>query len=100
MCKKLSPVCTQFGIWTFFRSIYPLFFLHPNMSALGVHSLDYLVAIYPMVAAVLTYIIVLKFSYASFLTGSLKKCLHIFIKERNTGSSLIETLGVQKDTYY
>ena len=84
-----------YSIWNldFFRSIYPPFCLHPNMSALGVLSLDYLVAIYPMVAVVFTYIMVQKFSYVSCLSGSLKKCLHIFIKERNSGSSLIESFA-------
>ena len=84
-----------YSIWNldFFRSIYPPFCLHPNMSALGVLSLDYLVAIYPMVAVVLTYIIVQKFSYVSCLSGTLKKCLHIFIKEGNTGNSLIEAFA-------
>ena len=92
----ISNVITGlYSIWNldFFRSIYPPFCLHPNMSALGVLSLDYLVAIYPMVAAVLTYIIVQKFSNASCLSGSLKKCLHIFIKEGNTGNSLIESFA-------
>ena len=84
-----------YSIWNldFFRSIYPPFCLHPNMSALGVLSLDYLVAIYPMVAVVLTYIIVQKFSYMYCLSGTLKKCLHIFIKEGNTGNSLIESFA-------
>ena len=91
----LKVIIGLYSIWNldFFRSIYPPFCLHPNISALGVLSLDYLVAIYPMVAVVLTYIIVQKFSYVSCLSGSLKKCLHIFIKERNTGSSLIESFA-------
>ena len=91
----LKVIIGLYSIWNldFFRSIYPPFCLHPNMSALGVLSLDYLMAIYPMVAVVLTYIIVQKFSYVSCLSGPLKKCLHIFIKERNTGSSLIEAFA-------
>ena len=84
-----------YSIWNldFFRSIYPPFCLHPNMSALGVLSLDYLVAIHPIVGVILTYIIVQKFSYMSCLSRPLKKCLHIFIKEGNTGSSLIEAFA-------
>ena len=50
-------------------------------------------AIYPMVSVVLTYIIVQKFSYVSRLSESLKKCLHIFLKEGSTGSSLIEAFA-------
>ena len=91
----LKIIIGLYSIWNldFFRSIYPPFCLHPNMSALGVLSLDYLVAIYPMVAVILTYIIVQKFSYVSCLSGPLKKCLHMFIKEGNTGSSLIESFA-------
>ena len=91
----LNVIIGIYSIWNldFFRSIYPPFCLHPNMSALGVLSLDYLVAIYPMVAVILTYSIVQKLSYVSCLSGSLKKCLHIFIKEGNTGSSLIESFA-------
>ena len=88
-------IISFFTFWNldFFRSIYPPFCLHPNMSALGVLSLDYLVAIYPMVAVVFTYVIVQKFSYVSCLSEPLKKCLHLFIKEGNTGSSLIEAFA-------
>ena len=84
-----------YSIWNldFFRSIYPPFCLHPNISALGVLSLDYLVAIYPIVAVVFAYFIVQKFSYVSYLSRPLKKCLHIFIKEGNTGSSFIESFA-------
>ena len=48
-------------------------------------------AIYPMIAVVLTSIIVQKLSYVSCLSRPLKKCLRIFIREWNTGSSLIES---------
>ena len=91
----IKVIAGLYSIWNldFFRSIYPPFCLHPNMSALGVLSLDYLVAIYPMVAVILTYIIVQKFSYVSYLSDHLNKCLHLFIKEGNTGSSLIEAFA-------
>ena len=84
-----------YSIWNldFFRSIYPPFCLNPNMSALGVLSLNYLVAIYPMIAVIFTYIIVQRCSYISCLVRPLKKCLHIFIKKGNTGSSLIEAFA-------
>ena len=91
----IKMIAGLYSIWNldFFRSIYTPFCLHPNISALGVLSLDYLVAIYPMVAVILTYIIVQKFSYVSCLSGPLKKCLHIFINEGNFGSSLIEAFA-------
>ena len=92
MIAGLYSICNL----DFFRSIYPPFCLHPNMSALSVLSLDYMVAIYPMVAVILTYIIVQKFSYVSSQSGTINKfnkCLHLFIKEGNTGSSLIEAFA-------
>ena len=85
-----------FSTWNldFFRTIERYSFcLHPNISALDVLSLDYLVAIYPMVAVVLTYIIVQKFSYVSCLSIPFNKCLHLFKKEWNIGSSLIEAFA-------
>ena len=62
-----------YSIWNldFFRSVYPPFCLHPNMSALGVLSLDYLVAIYPMVAVISIYIIIQKFSYVPSISFDL-----------------------------
>ena len=46
---EVKVITGLYSIWNldFFRSVYPPFCLHPNMSALGVFSLDYLVAVYP-----------------------------------------------------
>ena len=56
----LKVMADLYSIWNldFLHSIYPPFCLYPNMFALGVLSLDYLVAIYPMVAVILTYVMV------------------------------------------
>ena len=90
----LKVMVGLYSIWNldFFRSVYPPFCLHPNMSALGVLSLDYLVAMYPMVAVILTYIMVQKFSCISFLLRPFKKCLHLFVKG-DIGSSFIEAFA-------
>ena len=87
---------TLYSIWNldFFRVLEEwAFCLHPNMSALAILSLDYLVAIYPMIAIILTYIIVQKFSYVSSLGKPLNKCLHLFKRDWNVGSSLIEAFA-------
>ena len=49
-----------FGIWNldFFRLIYTPFCLHPNATTLQVLSLDYIIAVYPLVLIILTYILV------------------------------------------
>lgn len=83
------------AIWNldFFRIMYPSFCLHPNMSALGVLSLDYLVAIYPMAAVLITYLVVQKLSYVTCLCRPLYKCRHLIKKEWNFGNSLIEAFA-------
>ena len=49
-----------FGIWNldFFRLLYTPFCLHPNATTLQVLSLDYIIAVYPLVLIILTYILV------------------------------------------
>ena len=91
----VKVIACLYSIWNldFFRSVYPPFCLHPNMSALGVLSLDYLVAVYPLFAVISTYIIVKKFSYVSCSSGPLNKCLYLFIKVGNAGNSLIEAFA-------
>ena len=42
----------------FFRSIYPLFCLHPKLSALQILLLDYVVAVYPLLLVVSTFFFV------------------------------------------
>ena len=63
------------------------------MSALAILSLDYLVAIYPMVTVIFTYIIVQRCSYISFLARLLNNSLYLFKTEWNVGSSLIEAFA-------
>jgi len=49
-----------FSIWNldFFRPIYPPFCLYPNTTTLQVLSLDYIIAAYPPVLIILTYMLV------------------------------------------
>ena len=89
-------VSSGYSIWNldFFRvSEYFSFCIHPNMSALAVLSLDYMVAIYPMVAVIFTYIMVQKFSYINCFTRTLNKFQYLFKKEWNVGKSLIEAFA-------
>ena len=97
MVRNVIRLTTLFySVWNldFFRTLERYSFcLHPNVSALGVLSFDYLVATYPMISVLLTYIIVQKFSYVSCLSIPFNKCLHHFKKEWNAGSSLIEAFA-------
>lgn len=84
-----------YSVWNldFFRSVYPSFCLHPNMSALGILSLDYLVAICPIAAVLITYFVYQKFSYATCLSRPSLKFLHFFKKKWNVRNSLIEAFA-------
>ena len=48
------------GVWNldFFRLFYTPFCLHPNATTLQVLSLDYIIAVYPLLLIILTYILV------------------------------------------
>ena len=49
-----------YGFWNldFFRTLYPPFCLHPSMSTLQVLALDYVIAVYPLLLTVLTYLLI------------------------------------------
>ena len=49
-----------FGIWNldFFKLLYTPFCLHPNATTLQVLSLDYIIAVYPLLLIILTYTLV------------------------------------------
>ncbi len=83
-----------YSVWNldFFRLIYPPFCIHPHFSALQIMSLDYIIAIYPMVAVLITYVIVNlydRFIVTMQLCRPVFKCLHSFRKEWNVKRSLI-----------
>ncbi len=87
-------VVLVYSIWNLdlFRSIYPPFCIHPHMSALQVVSLDYIIAVYPMIMILITYGIVSlhdRYSQVIWLCRPLYTCLHRFRKEWDIRSSLI-----------
>ena len=53
-------IVSLYGIWNldFFRTLYPLFCLNPNMSTLQVLALDYIIAAYPLLLILITYSLV------------------------------------------
>ena len=52
-------VATVFGIWNldFFRLVYKPFCLHPNLSMIQIMYLDYLIAVYPLLLIVVTFML-------------------------------------------
>ena len=82
------------SIWNldFFRSLYPPFCLHPHLSALQVLSLDYIVAVYPMILVLLTYLLVKlhdHFILVVWMCRPINVCLRCFRKEWDVRNSLI-----------
>ena len=53
-------VSSIYGMWNldFFRYVYQPFCLHPNMTTLQMISLDYAIAVYPLLLIFLTYLLV------------------------------------------
>jgi hypothetical protein len=87
-------ILTVPSIWNldFLRSVYPPFCLHPDLSALPVLMLDYIVAIYPMLLIALTYLLVKlydRFQLVSWLCRPFYRCFHTFKREWDINSSLI-----------
>ena len=85
---------TLMSIWNldFFRSLYPPFCLHPHLSALQAISLDYIVAVYPMILVLLTYLLVKlhdRFRLVVWLCRPAYTCFRHFRKEWDIKTSLI-----------
>ena len=53
-------ISSLYGFWNldFFRTLYPLFCLNPNMSTLQILALDYIIAAYPLFLILITYSLV------------------------------------------
>ena len=88
-----------YSIWNLdlFRSL-PLqpFCLHPGASPLFIVSLDYLVALHPMIAVIFLYLLLKlhdNFWLVRFLYSPVNRCLHRLRKEWNLTSSLIKSFA-------
>ena len=77
----------------FFRSLYPLFCIHPDMTMIQTLALDYVVVIYPLLLVVGTYIFVSlhgRFSTVVRLWRPFYKCFVKIRKEWDLRVSLVE----------
>ena len=83
-----------YSVWNMeiFQALSPSFCLSPKLTTLHILLLDYLIAVYPMILLLATYLVV-EFRDRSFpirvLFGPLHQCLHYFRKEWDIKSSLI-----------
>ena len=88
-----------YGFWNldFFRTLYPRFCLHPNMSSLQVLALDYIIAAYPLLLTVITYSLVELHRHNCRLVVCLWKpfriCFARFQRQWDIQSSLIEAFA-------
>ena len=85
-----------YGFWNldFFRTLYPRFCLHPNMSTLQVLALDYIIAAYPLLLTIITYTLVELHNRNCKLVVCLWKpfriCFARFQRQWNIQTSLIQ----------
>ena len=78
----------------FFRILYSPSCLHPNLNILHVLSLDYIVALYPFLLILITYVLVTlydrNYRLLVWIWKPFKWCIYHYSKQWNISSSLIE----------
>lgn len=87
-----------FTIWNldFFRSLYSPFCIHPEMNAMQVLVLDYIIAVYPLFLIVLTYIAISlhdRYSMIVRLWRPVYRAVSCFRREWNIRGSLIQAFA-------
>ena len=96
---NIDVVASLYGIWNldFFRLLYSPFCLHPHMTLLQTVALDYLIAIYPLVLIVASYILVELHDHncriVVWLWKPFHRCFVRFRKEWNIRASLIDAFA-------
>ena len=94
----LLVLSSIYGIWNldFFRLFYSPFCLHPKMSMLQALALDYVIAVFPLVLIVVTYILVElhdKFRILARLWRPFHWCFVHFRRRWHIRASLIDALA-------
>ncbi len=82
------------SIWNldFFRSVYDPFCLHPELTALHVIALDYIIALYPMILIAITYVTVTlhsRYTIVVYLWSPVQRILRCVRKEWDIHGSLV-----------
>ena len=87
------------SIWNldFFRMVYSPFCLHPNATTLQVLSLDYIVAVYPLILIILTYILAILHYHncrlVVWLWSPFLRCCIRFKRQWNIRNSLVDAFA-------
>ena len=95
---SMKVLITFYSIWNldFFRSLYPPFCIHPNMTTLQVLTLDYAVAVYPLVLVCMTYAFVHlheHFHLVVWICRPFNRCCIKIRREWNLKRSLVDTFA-------
>jgi hypothetical protein len=96
---SVNIVTSIFGIVNldFFRTLYPNFCLHPKLNFLHVAALDFIVALYPFLLILATYLLVTMYdkNYRGvvLLWKPFKWCLKHYQRRFDVKSSLVETFA-------
>ena len=99
--QKVSTIfaATVYGFWNldFFRFANHYYCLHPSLSTLSIMSLDYLIAVYPVIIIVLLYVVVELHGRGYRVLMSVWKpllfCFGRFRQKLDIRTSLIDTFG-------
>ena len=97
--RSIDFGATVYGFWNldFFRFVNHRFCLHPSMSTLQVMSLDYLIALYPFVIIVLTYVLVELHDCGCKVVTTMWRPFHYcfarFRHQLNIRTSLVDAFG-------
>ena len=89
---------TLYSLWNldFFRTVYAPFCLHPNLTAVEILALDYIIAVYPLLLIMLTYLCVTlhdRYSIVIRLWSPFNRCLSYFRKEWHIRRSLVDVFA-------
>ena len=86
------------GIWNldFFRGFYTPFCLHPKLTTLQTLMLDYVIAVYPLILVIVTYICVKlhnRYSLVVWLWSPFYKCFALIRNEWDINRSLVDAFA-------
>ena len=91
--KTILTICCMTNL-DFFRFVHPPFCLHPKANILHILSLDYIVALYPFLLILITYVLVTlydrNYRLLVWIWKPFKWCIYHYSKKWNIRSSLVE----------
>ena len=94
----MQMLMSAYSVWNldFFRTVYTPFCLNPKMTTLQVLAMDYIIALYPLLLIMLTYLCVKlhdRYRIVIWLWSPFQKCLSYFHKEWNVRRSLVDVFA-------